>query len=270
MAGQLFDSNHFSNDDATTPYYDDFTFLDDIVNLDDLAAENQDDSAFGATIISQPLSPSSISDNQERVLSILMVVSAALSMLGSASIIYKILRDRQFSKPYHRTLIALSTSDVIASLTFAMYPFLMPKGVRVWSVGNQSTCTALGFFTQLSFAAVGYNCILSFYYFLAIRYNMDGKTFSRKYERPMHLINLLFFLATASAGAAMQFYSAIGTSFRSLFAHLQGMEFGQKELLLTLLLLVRTLSSDAMQPFCLPVLALQYCRTRCWIWLLGQ
>mmetsp|Transcript_23073 Transcript_23073/g.56913 ORF Transcript_23073/g.56913 Transcript_23073/m.56913 type:complete len:570 (-) Transcript_23073:1281-2990(-) len=191
--------------------WDDFTLVDDFYEDDNVAAAATTQGLFGNTNEASLLnSPSTLSPNQERVLSTLLVISATLSALGSASIIYKILRDKQLiAKPYHRTMLALSLADVIASLTFGLYPFLMPFQSRIWSFGNATTCTTLGFLTQLSFAAIGYNCILSFYYLLAIRFNLTRKKFSQRYEKPMHFVNLAFFLTTASVGAVYRFYSAV-------------------------------------------------------------
>jgi Kef-type K+ transport system membrane component KefB len=186
--------------------WDDFVLVDDF--YDDLVLHEDDEQPQNQAL---PITPSTLSPTQERALSILLVISATFSALGSASIAYKILRDKQqLSKPYHRTMLALSVADVIASLTFGLYPFLMPSETRIWSFGNHASCNTLGFFTQLSFAAIGYNCILSFYYLLAIKFNMKKMKFSQRYEKPMHLLNLSFFLITASVGAVYQFYGPVG------------------------------------------------------------
>ncbi|CAJ1937041.1 unnamed protein product [Cylindrotheca closterium] len=194
--------------------WDDFMLVDDFFDDDDdlpfQKANNSNGNGNESSQEDLPLTPSSLSPNQERALSILLLISAMLSALGSASIVYKVLRDkRQLSKPYHRTMLALSISDVIASLTFGLYPFLMPSETRIWSFGNHTSCNTLGFFTQFSFGAIGYNCILSFYYLLAIKFNIKRQTFSQRYERPMHFLNLSFFLITASVGAGYQFYGPV-------------------------------------------------------------
>lgn len=187
--------------------WDDFTLVDDYYDDDSHTYRTQPEGTAAPA-----LTPSTLDTNQERVLSILLVISASLSFLGSSSIVYKILRDGQqrLSKPYHRTILALSVADAIASVTFGLYPFLMPVDARIWSFGNDTTCAALGFFTQISFAAIGYNCILSFYYVLAIKYNVKRKDFSARYEKPLHVWNLVFFLTTASVGARYRFYSPVG------------------------------------------------------------
>ena len=139
------------------------------------------------------------------------------------------------STPYDRIMLGLSVFDVIASLTFALTPFMAPEyhnnndvgqqlnsssssgggykalSSRVWSVGNDSTCTILGFLQQLSFAAVWYNCMLSYYYLATIRFGMKRHTFAQRYEKWIHVATALFFLSTATVGAAMGFYSEVDT-----------------------------------------------------------
>ena len=68
--------------------------------------------------------------------------------------------------PYDRIMVGLSSTDIIASLSYALGPFLVPQSTsqRVWAIGNVASCTTLGFLTQLSFWSVWYNCMLSFYW----------------------------------------------------------------------------------------------------------
>jgi hypothetical protein len=165
------------------------------------------------TATASSLSPSTLSDSEEKVLSVLCCFSALLSIAGSSSIVYKIIRNRRYSKPYHRTMLALSSSDVLASITCALFSFLMPKGQRIWSFGNQATCCILGFLTQLTFMAAGCNCILSFYYVLTIRFGVKRQQFAQRFEKPMHAMNLSFFLITATVGVIKGFYSPVDVGF---------------------------------------------------------
>jgi hypothetical protein len=190
---------------------------DDIIFAGEIS-EGRDDGTYvpegDLTATASSLSPSTLSDSQEKVLSVLLCFSALLSIAGSSSIVYKIIRNRRYSKPYHRTMLALSSSDVLASITCALFSFLMPKGQRIWSFGNQATCSILGFLTQLTFMAAGCNCILSFYYLLTIRFGVNKRQqFAQRFEKPMHAINLSFFLITATVGVIKGFYSPIDVGF---------------------------------------------------------
>eukprot|EP00535_Pseudo-nitzschia_heimii_P005665 CAMPEP_0197191884 /NCGR_PEP_ID=MMETSP1423-20130617/24202_1 /TAXON_ID=476441 /ORGANISM="Pseudo-nitzschia heimii, Strain UNC1101" /LENGTH=80 /DNA_ID=CAMNT_0042644667 /DNA_START=26 /DNA_END=264 /DNA_ORIENTATION=+ len=75
-------------------------------------------------------SVSELSDGQEIVLSVLQVVSASLSLIGSSTIVYKIVRKLERCKttaPYDRIMLGLSGCDILASITYAAAPFLLPK-----------------------------------------------------------------------------------------------------------------------------------------------
>lgn len=157
---------------------------------------------------------SSLTDNQEIVLSLLYVLSGTLSVLGSSTIVYKVLKNRKKTTPYDRLMLGLSGFDILASLTFALSPFLLPAKTspRVWASGTDATCSVLGLFTQLAFAALVYNGLLSFYYLLTVRFGVKRKQFSDRYEFWMHFCTIIFFVFTAIVGAAIGLYSEIQVS----------------------------------------------------------
>lgn len=116
-----------------------------------------------------------LTDSQEKVLSLLFVFSGTLSVLGSSIIVFKILKNLKKATPYDRLMLGLSGFDIVASLTYILTPFILPQetSMRVWARGTDGTCTFLGFLSQLSFAAVFYNCMLSFYYLLTVRFGVS-------------------------------------------------------------------------------------------------
>jgi len=135
-------------------------------------------------------------------------------LIGSSAILFKIIRnlrrDSSTTTPYDRIILGLSTCDVISSLTYALGPFLLPRETskRVWAFGSRSTCTYLGFFFQLAcFWAIWYNCLLSFYYLLTVRFKVRKKDFRKKYELIMHLSGAIFFPVTAATGFFGGWYS---------------------------------------------------------------
>lgn len=158
--------------------------------------------------------PSTLSDAQEMLLSILFVISAGFSIVGSSTIVIKVLCNRSKASPYDRLMLGLSSSDIIASFTYAMWPFLLPAGTskRVWAIGNYATCAFLGFLTQLSFAALLYNGVLSYYYLLTVRFGVKRHKMAR-YERWMHGCAILFPLVTASIGAAFGVFHELEVGF---------------------------------------------------------
>jgi hypothetical protein len=157
---------------------------------------------------------SSLSDSQEALIAILLLCSSILSIIGSSLIVYKVIRLKLYTKPYDRLMLALSLSDIIASITYGILtPLLMPRDVTVFSYGNQRTCSILGFFTQFSFTCIGYNCILSFYHLLTLRYKIKKHEFATRYEKPMHIFNIAYFLITAAVGVIYGFYSPVDIGF---------------------------------------------------------
>jgi ABC-type Fe3+-siderophore transport system permease subunit len=151
-----------------------------------------------------------LSDAQEKVLAILPIPSAILSILGSATILYMSLKTRKERKwtPYTRLLIGMSVSDIISSVTLGVAAFLRPReNQRVWMFGNDATCSAIGFLTQFSYSGLFYNAMLSFYFLLSARFHLTNEYIARKFEPFMHFLSLMFPLVTAIVGAGMGVYS---------------------------------------------------------------
>jgi len=201
---------------------DDFGFVNSDVNLSgpfdsDSEILQEGNHTFEATnvptmeVFEGPLSP--LSDNQEILLSILQIVSSLLSLVGSCVIVYKIIRKLQKEKtttPYERIVLGLSSFDILASITFGLSPFLLPSETsqRVWAIGTKTTCSMLGFMSQLACIwAVWYNVLLSFYYLLTVRFQIKPKDFAKKYEFWMHLSGAIFFPITAVFGLIGDWYS---------------------------------------------------------------
>jgi hypothetical protein len=151
-----------------------------------------------------------LSSNQERVLSLLLITSATLSIAGSLTIVKKIVRNRRRASSCDRLLLGLSCSNIIASITFGIGPFLLPQttSTRVWAFGNGPTCTALGFFLQLSYAAILYNAMLSYYFLMKVRCSL--KRFRISYWEPwMHCVAIGIPVFTACLGVAFGIYHEI-------------------------------------------------------------
>ena len=153
----------------------------------------------------------SLTNSQEIVLSVLYVLSSILSILGSSTIVYKVLGDRSKATSYDRLMLGLSICDIIASVGWALTPFLLPRetSTNPWAIGNDTTCTFLGFITQLGFSAVLYNMFLSFYYLLTVRYGVKRENFSRNYEQWIHGFVIVYGITTATVGATFGIFSEV-------------------------------------------------------------
>ncbi|CAJ1963793.1 unnamed protein product [Cylindrotheca closterium] len=151
---------------------------------------------------------------QDKVLSILPIPSAILSIFGSSVIIYmgvSTRRQRQWTT-YTRLLIGLSICDIISSVSLAFAAFLRrPESGRVWAIGTDATCAAIGTMTQFSYANVWYNAALSYYFMATVRFRMKHSRIARLLEPWMHFMSIGFPLVTAIVGALYEMYGEKAT-----------------------------------------------------------
>lgn len=154
---------------------------------------------------------SSLSDAQQVVLSTLMMGSATLSIIGSSTIVYRVVMNRHMTRPYDRIMLGLSCTDIVASIGFLISPIVLPAETssRVWAIGNDVSCSVLGFLTQLGFSAVWYNNCLSWYFVMTLKYNISAEDFALSYEPYIHAFTIFFFLFTATFGYLFQVYSEL-------------------------------------------------------------
>jgi hypothetical protein len=152
---------------------------------------------------------STLSDEQEIVLSVLFVFSGLLSIFGSSTIIYKVVKNQKKAKTYDRIMLGLSCSDIVASLAYVMTPFLLPEKTsqRIWASGNDVTCSFLGWLTQLGFAAIWYNGMLSYYYLATLKFAVSSEDFAARFEPYIHTLTTFFFLFSATAGVPFGLFS---------------------------------------------------------------
>lgn len=156
------------------------------------------------------LSANALTDAQEKILAVLPIPSAILSIIGSSIIIYIAIRSREKRTwtPYTRLLIGMSICDIIFSVTISMATFLRPQetSTRVWAFGNDASCSAIAFLNQFSFSSLFYNGMLSFYFLLAARFRKKNSEISRFIEPCMHFVSIGYPLVAAVVGAGMGIY----------------------------------------------------------------
>jgi hypothetical protein len=158
-----------------------------------------------------PIPVSTLTDQQERILSLLPIVPSILSVFGSLTIIHMVLTSKRRSTPYKRLLLGMSICDTILSLTFPLYAFLVPQqsSHRIWAVGNDASCNAMGFFSQFTFAGILYNGMLSYYYLLTVRYGYKDPQMSKCAEPLMHIVSIAYPVITGLIGVIFGFYSEL-------------------------------------------------------------
>ena len=155
-------------------------------------------------------SESSLTDGQEKLLALLPIPTALLSIFGSVTIICMAYKTRRFKKwsTYTRLLVSMSCLDILFTVVFASSAFLLPQdtSLRVWAFGNDQTCSAIGALLQFSYAGVMYSGMLSYYFLLAAKYGWKKRTISRYVEPIMHFISLGYPFATSVAGLVLGVY----------------------------------------------------------------
>ncbi|KAL7530998.1 hypothetical protein ACHAXR_003793 [Thalassiosira sp. AJA248-18] len=151
-----------------------------------------------------------MSESQAAALAIVPKFSAAVSMIGSAWIIFECVQDRKkLTLAYHRILLAMSIGDWV--LSFSSF-FLTTWPIPWWeegvfaNKGNMATCQAQGFFVQLSALSSLYNAYLATYYVLIVRYNWKEPDI-KKFEYGAHIFTFLFSLGTAIAAVPLTLYN---------------------------------------------------------------
>ena len=155
---------------------------------------------------------SNLSEAQQKTLALIPIFTGALSAWGSSMIIYTIMKMPKRSRNcYNRLMLGLSSSDLVSSTCLSLQAFLLPQETsdRVWALGNDTTCTIMGFLQQLSMVSIIYCGMLSWMYLLTIRYGVVEAKLSKRYEPWMHLISVGFPLVGAILGVAMGLFQEV-------------------------------------------------------------
>jgi len=113
----------------------------------------------------------------------LFVCSALLSIIGSTTILVKILRDwarNGSTTPYDRFMIGLSCGDIMFSIIAALTPLLS-------TIASPASCHAFGVLVQLGTGSTWYNGLLSCYFLMTVLSQVRRKNFLKRCEPWMHL-----------------------------------------------------------------------------------
>ena len=162
-----------------------------------------------------------LSHAQVVALTLAPIVPGLLSFAASGTIVAMILRSPgKLSKPFRRIIFGISAYDVIQSFTASLSGFPSPSGSRWAAIGNDSTCTVQGFFSQVSHWSLGfesliflltiqfahilprllirklgvsgsplYSLSLAIYYLCVIKFNMTDDQFQKRVEVYLHAVS---------------------------------------------------------------------------------
>jgi hypothetical protein len=136
-------------------------------------------------------------EEQQKAISIIPHVTGALSILGSAFIVYDVVSDRKkWSSTYHRLLFGMGLYDFVSSFATALSTVPMPSESGDFSYGNAATCTAQGMFVNLNIASPLYNFMLSIYFLLTVTFRWSKDDVKKKVEVWFHAFPFVWVLMT--------------------------------------------------------------------------
>lgn len=138
------------------------------------------------------------SEEQKQLLSVIPHVTGALSILGSAFIIYDVASDRKkWTSPYHRLLFAMGVVDFVSSFATSLSTIPMPAESGDFSYGNDATCALQGFFVHFNIASPLYNLMLSVYFLLTVSFKWSKEDVKKKIEIYLHGVPIAWSFVTA-------------------------------------------------------------------------
>lgn len=151
-----------------------------------------------------------LSDAQEKLLAILPIPSALLSICGCIVMIITVFRSRKHRRwtPYQGLMTSLCICNLISAITVASGGFLYPSdsSKQVWAFGNNTSCTVNGFFGQFATSALLYNGMLSYFFLLRLRFEHHITAITEKFEPMMHVVAVGYPLLTAFLGLFLDAY----------------------------------------------------------------
>jgi hypothetical protein len=147
------------------------------------------------------------------------MASGSLSTCSSLVMAIMISRSHGgLSTPYRRIIFGLSISDIIQSISVILGPFLVPNdevndstaAESSWAIGNVHTCDFQGFIQTFGAAATCmYTLFLCLYYYCKLKRNMNDATFTKKIEKKMHCLIVLFNLAVCLSALATKTFNQL-------------------------------------------------------------
>ena len=138
--------------------------------------------------------------------------SSSLSLLGSLTIIFMILRRRKIRLAliHNRLLLGVSTLDIIASISLEVGTAAVVPSYTSYVYGASGTdvsCKTQGFLCMLLLGIPVYNASLCIYYLAVIKYDVKEHIL-QKYEKYMHGIPIFIALSLAVSALWLDLYQS--------------------------------------------------------------
>jgi hypothetical protein len=146
---------------------------------------------------------STYSASQLNVLKWISWPTAVLSVLGSSSIIYHIVKSRSFYSR-NRLLMGVCIFDIVLSLSISVGGVVAAK-----FPDSRAICQTHGFSVQLGSAVSYYTGALNLYLMLLVRNNVSEPRMAAAYEPWFHAVCILYPLITAIACIPLDLYNSV-------------------------------------------------------------
>lgn len=145
-----------------------------------------------------------LSDTKYGAVVAVTMLSSLLSSFGSFTVLYLIVSKRKYVSLFHRIVLCLCMSDIVASISTLLQPFLAPSYTGLpLAIGSTETCEVVGFFFQFVLATHFYSSVLSLYFLVTIRYNWKEDKATRVLEPCIHVLAWALPLTKSSIGVAI-------------------------------------------------------------------
>jgi len=157
---------------------------------------------------------STLNEDQVKVLCIIRMVTASISIIASSAVVVMIARSaKKLSTTQNRLLTGLSVSDIISSFAMSFTSLPMPKDTPyVWmALGNTRTCEAQSFVFLLgAIVTPSYNAGICIIFLLKVRYGMSDSKIRTKVEPFLHGIPILTSLSFCVYCLKKEFFNPVG------------------------------------------------------------
>ena len=131
----------------------------------------------------------SLTKTQHSIIIGLSMLASTLSVFGSCSIMYLVLKTKKLGELYHRLVFGLSTLDALLSMYILIIntvEVLLVAGT-IPGIDMSAGCNSAAFMRQLFLGVAIYNAELSFYFLMAVR-NCPETTLKRRMEPTVHIL----------------------------------------------------------------------------------
>lgn len=136
--------------------------------------------------------------------------SIVLSLFGSMSIVWIILKNGKLGQLYHRLMLGMSVMDLIMTSATAAMPYVNRDDVGfLFARGNERTCEAAGFFLQAWLGSTIYNAWLSVYFLLMVCYGYKEQQIVARMEPYCHILAILLPLTFGVVGLATDSFNTV-------------------------------------------------------------